>query len=103
MGISNKKAQLIGMHPGKFGGDVSAMITKMQTLKSSIENESGRNYDDFILHLFSACEKSTNDNFQKFAGNLRSDWESDNLVEGTTDSKLVDMLVTKWNNESSKN
>ena len=103
VGVSNKKVELIGMHPGKFGGDVNAMITKMQTLRTSIENESGKVNDDFILHLFSACERSTNDNFQKFACNLRSDWESDNLVEGTTDSKLVDMLVTKWNNESSKN
>lgn len=100
-GVSNKKRELIGMTPAKFGGDVGAMITKMQTLKSSIENESGKDYDDFTPYLFSTCGRCTNETFQKFASGLSSDWESDNLLEGTTDTKVIDLLITKWNNESS--
>ena len=102
VGVTNKKTELINMNPTSCNGDIGKMITKMQTLKSSIENESGKEYEDFILHLFNACEKSSHDTFQKFASTLRSDWESDNLREGTTETDIIDKLTAKWNNECQK-
>jgi hypothetical protein len=98
VGVSHKKNLLMNMNPANHDNDAGKMITEMQNLKVSIESESKKEYDDFMLHLFNACTKSNNEAFRKYSMDLKSDWETDR--SSTTDSEFIDMLHTKWNNES---
>ena len=70
----------------------------METLKTRIEAETGKEYDDFMLHLFTACCKSTNSSFCKFATDLKSKWETDKLGSPSTESVVINLLNAKWNN-----
>ena len=96
--ISNKRAELMYMNPSKFGGDISKMTTRMQTLKAAIENDSGTHYADFAIHMFSACEQSNSKEFVDFAKDLRSKWETGD--DEITDDTIVRQLLKKWNNVS---
>lgn len=98
VGVTTKKKMLMNMDPSDFDQDVAKMMVKMQTLKTRIEAESKKDYDDFVLHLFSACEKSTNDNFCKYTEGLKSDWETDKQGAPKTHSEVVHSLTVKWNN-----
>jgi hypothetical protein len=71
----------------------------METLKTRIELESRKEYDDFMLHLFTACCKSTNSSFRRFASDLKSDWETDKVGSTTTEAEVINLLNAKWNNE----
>ena len=98
--INNKRAELMGMDPSKYDGDINKMTTRMQTLKAAIQNDSGAPYADFAIHLFAACEKSKVKGFADYATRLRSDWETDDDVG--TDDDIVRKLTRKWNNECTK-
>ena len=95
---NNKRAELMTMDPSKFDGDITKMITRMQTLKAAIENDSGNPYPDFIMHLFTACTKSKVSDFSSYASRLRSDWEADD--DAGTDDQILRKLTKKWNNIS---
>ena len=56
---------------------IAKMMEKMQNLKTNIESESKKVYDEFEVHLFNACEKSTNQQFNKYAIDFKNDWETD--------------------------
>ena len=71
----------------------------METLKTRIEAETGKEYDDFMLHLFTACCKSTNSSFRKFANDLKSEQrETDKSGSPSTESEVINLLNVKWNN-----
>ena len=95
---NNKRAELMTMDPSKFDGDITKMITRMQTLKAAIENDSGNPYPDFIMHLFTACAKSKVEDFASYASRIRSDWEADD--DAGTDDQILRKLTKKWNNIS---
>ena len=98
--INNKRSELMNMDPAKYNGDILKMTTRMETLKASIENDSGTEYGDFAIHLFAACEKSKVKGFSDYVSRLRSDWETED--ETGTDDEIVRKLTKKWNNECSK-
>ena len=98
VGVTTKKSLLMSMDPSKHNQDVGAMIVEMETLKTRIEAETGKEYDDFMLHLFTACCKSTNSSFCKFATDLKSEWETDKPGSPSTESAVINLLNAKWNN-----
>ncbi len=98
VGVSIMKTELMTMTPASFNGDITKMITKMQTLKHGIESEAGNKYDDFLLHLFRACAASSHKKFADFSQSLRDQWESDMLADDS-ETAIVDKLSSKWNNE----
>lgn len=99
VGVTTKKSKLMAMDPSKHNQDVGLMIVAMETLKTRIEAETGKDYDDFLLHLFTACCKSTNSSFCRFATDLKSDWETDKPGSPSTESEVINLLNAKWNNE----
>ena len=44
------------------------------------------------------CKRSTNQQFYKFAVDLKSDWETDKASAPKTESDIVNQLNAKWNN-----
>ena len=89
----------MSMDPSKFDQDIGKMIIEMETLKTRIEAESKKEYDDFMLHLFTACCKSTNSSFNRFANDLKSDRETDKVGSPSTKAEVINLLNAKWNNE----
>ena len=94
----NKRAQIRKMHPKDFDGDVSKMISRMQTLKAAIENDSGTEYDDFILYLFKACKQSKFSEFNDYVKDQQSEWEIQD--EDGSANDIIVKLMKKWNNNS---
>ena len=94
--VTTKKSLLMSMDPSsKHNQDVGVMIVAMETLKTRIEAERGKEYDDFMLHLFNACCKSTNSSFCKFANDLKSEWETDKPGSPSTESEVINLLNAK--------
>ena len=52
VGVTTKKQLLMSMDPAKYDQDIGKMIIEMETLKTRIEAESKKEYDDFMLHVF---------------------------------------------------
>ena len=98
VGVNTKKLKLMSTNPAQYNQDIAKTITAMQTLKTSIEAESKKTYDDFELHLFDACVKSTNTHFREYAEGLMDDWETDTAGAPKNESEVVNRLMTKWNN-----
>ena len=98
VGVNTKKLKLMSTDPAEYEQDIAKTITAMQTLKTSIEAESKKSYDDFELHLFNACVKSTNTSFREYAEGLMDDWETDSAGAPKDESEIVNRLLTKWNN-----
>ncbi len=94
----NKRAQIRKMHPKDFDGDVPKMISRMQTLKAAIENDSGTEYDDFILYLFKACKQSKFPEFNEYVKDQQSEWEIQD--EDGSANDIIVKLMKKWNNNS---
>ena len=98
VGVNTKNLKLMSMDLSEYKQDIAKTITAIQTLKTSIETESKRKYDDIELHLFNTCIKSTNSAFQEYAEGLMDDWETDAAGAPKNKSEIIHKLTLKWKN-----
>jgi hypothetical protein len=101
VGLTIKRTSLMDMKPSQYDEDIGEMLNQMHTLKTEIEAESGKEYEDFILHVFRACELSKNDRFKAFVTKKRDEWDTDESEED--EPEILSKLHVKWNNICAEN
>lgn len=92
------KEELATMDPKAFGQDCKKLIAEMSIKKGELE-QLGKTDEDFILHVFAAIQRGTNQEMVTFAAQLRSEWETAREDDDKfSQSAILQKLKFKWNN-----
>ncbi len=101
LSLNNIKDRLKAVTLFKFGGDVKAMIDEMERLHQEfVRLSEGQEYEDYVLLLFRALSKTSNNEFNTVMQQQKTTWESGTDITAET---LISIAEIKWNNIISEN